>query len=374
MAEEPKESSAFDVSDVEITSAETPKAKRKRSEAKLEIVKSGKTEKAGIPLPGVHERKTRKHASKKPIGSEGQLRASAAGEIVNDESLPMAAPEKSEVEEALEMVRETAEESAWDAKIAEAKGKIAAEEGEWEAKIAEAKAKAADEELRKKLPKIPAYKDKRVAAPPEGAEVPEYEEMTVEGGPAKPFTETEEAWFKQGEDEKHVAAQAAKQHEEEGAKIEDVRRQIAETYDAKEHATILDTDAEIDAAVKQAEAMVAGNEINPQLFNANDYRYLLVEQARIDKELEHAGWWKARKLHAELRETRKQLGDYEQQIQSVLRERHEARDEARKLPSFPARKVQAREGSGTTLHKEGGGTSIYQDKKPGLFARLFGKK
>lgn len=366
MAEEPKASSAFDVSDVEITSAETPKSKRKRSEARLEVVKTGKPETAGARLPGVHERKSRKRAAKAPISSEGKLNASAAGEIATGEDLPQAAPEKSEVEEALQMVRETAEESAWDAKIDEAKGKIAAEEAEWEAKISETKAKIRGEELRAKLPKIPAYKDKRVAAPPVGAEVPEYEEMTVEGAP-KAFTEKEEAWFKQGEDEKHVAAQAAKQHEEEGHKIEDVRRRIAETYDDTKRETVLDSDEDVDAAAKQAEAMVASGRLNAEMFNAKDYRYLLLQQARIDKELETAGWWAARKLRSEMKEVRKELEGYESQIRHVMSERAPsgaltAKEKEDIRYKGPAGKPALPQGSGTTVHKQG------------FFSRLFGRK
>src|SRR5688572_14698937 len=105
MAEEPKESTPFDVSDLESTSPETPKAKR----SKLEVVKPRRGPKpAGEPsLPGVNERPPRKPGRK--VSSEGKKIASAAGEI----SRP-----KTEVEEALEMVRETAALSAQDAQLA----------------------------------------------------------------------------------------------------------------------------------------------------------------------------------------------------------------------------------------------------------------
>lgn len=336
MTEEPKQDSPFDLSDMG-TAPETPKAKRKRSEAKAEplrIAGSG-TE---THLPGVHERKPRKRGGK-VVSSEGKLNASAEGTIESSRTLPASEPRKSEVEEALEMVRETAEESEWDAKIAEAKAKIA------------------DEELRQKLPAIPAYKDKRVAAPPEGAEVPEYEEMTVEGAP-KAYTTAEEAWFKKGEDPAHLKAVAERQE------IEDLRKGIA-SYDESAKEVIIDTQEEIDAAVKRVEGMLKSGELHPDMFDIRDYEYLLTEQARIDRELESAGWWAARKLRRELNDARKNLADYERQIESVERERADARDKARGLPSIPARKVQTREGSGTSVHT---------DKKPGFFARLFGKK
>lgn len=342
MAEEPQDSK-FDVSDLETTAAETPKAKRKRAELKAEPLP--KPEGKAGHLPGVHERpkKGRK------VSSEGKLNASVSGEIGG----------KSEVEEALEMVRETAEESAWDAKIAESKKTIQEEEerqaagredAEWEAKIAESK-KAADEQERAE----------RIARM--GARV----DQAMEEEERPKFTEGEQAWFKQGEDEKHVSALAAKQHEEEGRKIEDVRRQISESYDKKTHETILDTDQEVEAAAKQAEAMVASGRLNSEMFNAKDYRYLLVQQARIDRELETAGWWAARKLRAEMKEVRKELDGYETQIQHVMSERAPsgeltAREKEDIRYKGPMAKPALPQGSGTTIHKKG------------FFSRLFGKK
>lgn len=233
------------------------------------------------------------------------------------------ATKKDETLEALEMVRQTSEESAWDKKFNDAKVKAKKEDS---------------------LDDTKNLGQARVEAAPK-------------------FEEKEEAWFKQGEDPEHIKAMASKQHEEEGQKIDDVRRQIAETYDDKNRETILDTDEELDAAAKQAQAMIDAGDLDPETFNAKDYRYLLLEQARLDKELEHAGWWKARKLHAEMRETRRQLDGYEGQIQSVMRERARARDEASKPPQKPwSPPLLPREGSGTTVHK------------PSLFSRLFGKK
>ena len=356
MAEEPRESSKFDVSDLETTSPETPKAKRKAGETKLESVKVVKPAAGSeASLPGVHERKPRKRAVRKSVSSEGRMNASVAGEI----DLTPAAPAKSEVEEALDIVRETAEESAWDAKIAEAKKNIqeeedakakAGEEAEWDAKIAEAKKGAEDDE-----------RARRIAAMGERVD----RAMAEEEKPK--FSESEEAWFKQGEDEGHVAAQAAMQHEEEGRKIADVRRQIAETYDATRRETVLDTDEDVDAAAKQAEAMVASGRLNGEMFNAKDYRYLLVQQARIDKELETAGWWAARKLRSEMKEIRKELDGYESQIRHAMSERAPsgaltAREKEEIRYKGPAEKPALPQGSGTTIHK------------PGFFSRLFGRK
>lgn len=290
-----------------------------------------------------------------------------------------------EVREALEMVRETAEESAWDAKIAEAKAGLEEEEA-WNAKISEAKS-------RPEIPKIPAAKDRRVLPPPEVTDVPEYEEMTVESAPQKakmripaipPESEAsrkehakrsaeeaehekEEAWFKKGEDPEHVKALAERQHEEEGRKIEDVRRQISESYDKGSGETILDTDREVEAAAKQAEAMVASGRLNAEMFNAKDYRYLLVQQARIDNELESAGWWAARKLRSEMKEIRKELDGYESQIQGAMSERAPSGELTAKEKEDirykgPMAKPALPQGSGTTVHKKG------------FFSRLFGKK
>ncbi len=188
-------------------------------------------------------------------------------------------------------------------------------------------------------------------------------------------TEAEEAWFKQGEDTSHIAALAEKQQAEDSQKEADVRRHIAESYDDKKTETIIDTDEEIEAAAKQAEAMIASGELNRELFNANDYRYLLIEKVNTDRKLETAGWWQARKLRAELREYQRQIADYEQQIMSVHGERYQERDDARKPPVkawSAARPLPP--GSGTTLNRElkpGSGTTVH---KPGFFARLFGRK
>ncbi len=180
----------------------------------------------------------------------------------------------------------------------------------------------------------------------------------------KPYTVQEEAWFKRGENDAQIQAQADRQE------MEDVRRQIA-SYEPAKKETVIDTQEEIDAAVGQAETMLKSDELHPDLFNVRDYEFLLTQQARIDRELEHAGWWKARGLRSELRETRRQLEDYEQQIQSVIGERASGRadgaltgaeKEQIKQPSRRETKPAAKPGSGTTLNK------------PGFFARLFGKK
>ncbi len=180
-------------------------------------------------------------------------------------------------------------------------------------------------------------------------------------------TEGENTWFAQGEDPSYVQSLAEKQQAEDAKKTADVRRHIAESYDAERSETILDTDQEVDAVAMQAEAMIASGELSPQAFNANDYRYLLLEKARLDRELETAGWWQARKLRAELKDTQKNLADYEQQVHSVIRERATAE---------PAQAGTPKEATWQPprIAKEGSGTSIYANKKPGFFARLFRRK
>jgi len=323
MAEEPQDSSKFDVSDLETTQPETPKAKKKHA-AKMESMPAQKPSGAGHPLPGVHER-PKKQGRK--LNSGGKLNASVAGEIV-----PEAPPSsgKSDVEDALDMVRgmtkERAEEDAeWDAKIAEAKRKAEAEgqviefeaepqseaereEYEWDAKLAAAK-----------------------AAPPA-------------------FTDQEEAWFKKGEEEEMQAIRAG--------------------IEAHGNAPLIETPAEIDANVRQAEAMIAAGELNPEMFNAKDYRYLLNEKARIDADLEVAGWWKARSLRAELREITKDLAGYEEQVQRVVSGRRPSGD----LTAREKEDIRYKGPAQKPVLPEGSGTSIYMNKKPGFFSRLFGRK
>ncbi|MFA5853492.1 MAG: hypothetical protein WC866_00240 [Patescibacteria group bacterium] len=194
---------------------------------------------------------------------------------------------------------------------------------------------------------------------------------SVETTPEAPeSSQKEEAWFKQGEDESYVKSLAEKQRTEDARKEADVRRSIAESYDTKKTDTIIDTDEELEAATKHAEIMLANGELNPEVFNAKDYRFQLMERARLDRELETAGWWQARKLRAELKETQKNLADYEQQLASVSSERAGARDTARKVaPDYE--EVEVREGMPLPkpAMKPGSGTS----KKPGFFARLFGR-
>lgn len=327
LEEKPKDiSHLFDTTDIGSGQEEKPKAK-KRARSKP-------------PVP-VEAMRPRKRAAKKAAEPEAVAEAPQGEE--SKEALRMAREETDETKEALQMVRETSEEAQWEKAIEDAKRGLENQENddaEWEAKISEAKGREAV-----------------VAKSQETAE------------PA--FTEKEDAWFKQGEDEAHLKAAAERQE------IEDIRMGLAadpEKYDAGRTDVIIDTQEEIDATVKRVEGMLKSGELNMDMFDVRDYEYLLTQQARLDRELETSGWWAARKLRSELKDIQKSLADYESQVESVERERADARDEARGVPSIPARKVQARMGSGTTLHKEGSGTSVHQDKKPGLFARLFGKK
>lgn len=128
----------------------------------------------------------------------------------------------------------------------------------------------------------------------------------------KDFTEQEENWFKQGEELDQQIAAAREEIEQTGI----------------ENEPIIETPAEIDATVRQAEAMLGSGDLQPQAFDLNDYRYLLTEKARLDADLEIAGWLKARKLRSELKEVMGNLRTYEDQIQTVLRERATAREKA----------------------------------------------
>lgn len=186
-------------------------------------------------------------------------------------------------------------------------------------------------------------------------------DKALEEEDAKEAKEKEESWFKQGEDESYVKKLAEKQQIEDTQKAADVRRHIAETYDRKESETILATGDEVEATAKQAEAMLASGELSAEVFNVKDYRYLLIEKARLERELETAGWWQARKLRSELKETDKNLADYEQQITSVHSERATLRAAATKPAEGPWR--------GTRILPPGTGTT----KKTSFFARLFGR-
>jgi|GEM_PF-2195414 len=152
------------------------------------------------------------------------------------------------------------------------------------------------------------------------------------------FTGQEEAWFKKGEEEEQQMAAARAEIDAAGGKAE----------------SLVETPAEIDANVRQAEAMVASGELNPTFFNINDYRHLLTRKAQIDADLEAAGWWQARKLRSELKEVQKDLGDYEQQLHSVARERAGERDKARVSSMTPEQKKA-------------------QEKKTSLWSRITGR-
>ncbi len=352
MAEAPNESRKFDVSDLETTAAETPKARKKRAEAKHEPLKIAKPVSTEDSLPGVHEKKTRKRTGKR--------------------SADLEAPSgKSEVQEALDMVRETAEESEWDAKIAKAKAAleapvevadedvISAEEEPY-AEISIEHAKDDDKELSEDERALAAYReahpvltdaegyrklglkqqaDEALSKGYEARKKREAKEAAAKE-PLAPsgFTEKEEAWFKQGEEDDAKRMAEARATIERGGKAE----------------SLVETPDEVDANVRQAEAMIAKGELNPKMFDVNDFRYLLIEKTRLDRELEHAGWWAARKLRAELRETQKSLSDYEKQIGNVHRERHDERQDAAYAALKPGQKKAA-------------------DRKSSLWSRILGR-
>ncbi|HTK59753.1 MAG TPA: hypothetical protein VL283_00965 [Candidatus Baltobacteraceae bacterium] len=375
MAEEPKESQKFDVSDLETTAAETPKAKRKKAAmTKVERTpaKPGKKK----PLPGVAT---------------------------------------SDVADALDMVRETAEESEWDAKIAEAKRKAAeeetsavpakseveeslkelrgiAEEREWERKIAEAKTKADEEgqviefeaepqsEAERKEEEEPyaeisvepgseaeemSEEDRALAAYREAHPVltdnegyrklgmkQQAEEALSKGYEARKkreakeaaaketvnargFTDKEEAWFKKGEEDEARQMAEARATIERGGKGE----------------LMVENPEDYAANLADAAALVKKGELSSRDFSLADYEYLLKERIRIDQELEHAGWWKARQLRKDLAKIQKGgyggasgsqgLDDYEKEIMAVKTGAGAARLDAaeknapaKKKPSF----------------------------------------
>lgn len=165
------------------------------------------------------------------------------------------------------------------------------------------------------------------------------DDLVAEHQPASAsFSREEEAWFKKGEDEER--------------EMDQVRAEIQAAGGQPE--SLIETPHEIDANVRQAEQMVMSGELNGQLFNVNDYRYLLTRKAQIDRELEEAGWWAARKLRSELKETQKSLADYEQQIQSVHNERAAGRDKTRTAAMTPEQRKA-------------------QDKKSSLWSRITGR-
>jgi len=406
MAEEPQNKHSFDLSDVEAEIAETKKSTKRRSKTPPPIPEAAKKAhaKKRIAAPVPPEARAKKSAKKdapvinrikpfvpsdeqKEVANFLHLREKAKQEAEAEDMTDQLDPDDSEVKEALESVRQTAEESAWDAKIAEAKGKLAEEDAEWEAKIGEAKKKVADDELRKKLPKIPPFKDNRVAAPPEGAEVPEYEEMTVESPDDEPYEEmTIEAAKDEeemSEDERALAAyreahpvltdneglrklglkaQAEealskgyearlKREAKEAAAKEPVEasgftgkeaawfkkgeeeeaRQMAEARATIERGgkgeLMIETPADIAGNVKEAGALLKAGDLNQREFSLQDYEYLLKERVRVDEELEHAGWWRARQLRKDLAKIQKGgydgasgsqgLDDYEKQIMAA---------------------------------------------------------
>ena len=67
--------------------------------------------------------------------------------------------------------------------------------------------------------------------------------------------------------------------------------------------------------------MIASGRLNKELFNVDMYRGLLEKKARIDADLEVAGWWKARQLRKELKEVTSDVSNFEEQIQHVVSER-----------------------------------------------------
>jgi hypothetical protein len=322
MAEEPQDAK-FDTSDLETTAAETPKAKRKRAEAKVEP--APKSSGAARPLPGVHERpKKGRKAS-----SEGKLNATASGEI----------GVASDVEESLQELRDIQkarvqeeEEAEWETTIAAAKKRAAEEEEkantveieaepmsdaeredlEWDKKIGEAKLReelkanreapvsedmrAAHENLdRKSDAEVDAEGYRRIGmkqvAEDASSKLYEIRKKKEAKEAAKKdiiapsgFRASEEAWFKQGEEDEARQMAEARATIERGGKGE----------------LMVETTEDWAANVADAGKLLKGGDLSPRDFNLGDYEYLLKERIRIDTELEHAGWWQARKLRKDL--------------------------------------------------------------------------
>ncbi len=319
MAEGPLDSK-FDTSDLGRAAAEAPKSKKKRSEPEAKPAKT----KAEHPLPGVHDR---------------PKKARKAGGAKSGASTHEEAP-KSEVEESLAELRNINEEREWEKAAAAAKKKIdeegqviefeaepasqaELEDAEWEAKISAAKKRDAEQGEE-------PYASYELAAPEDEAEASEdgralaaykeahpvltdaeglrklglkaqAEEALSKGyearlkreakeraaketaGPSG-FTAKEDAWFKAGEDEEARQMAEARATIERGGKGE----------------LMVENPDDIEANVKAAADLMKKGDLSPRDFSVEDYAYLLKERVRIDKELEHAGWWKARGLRKEL--------------------------------------------------------------------------
>ena len=166
----------------------------------------------------------------------------------------------------------------------------------------------------------------------ESREAAAKEEQAAQGG----FTARDEAWFKAGK-EADVQALAATRAElgRGGAPIPRV---------------VVESPGDIEANISQAAAMGHRGDLDPRDFSLADYGYLMKERVRLDAELEHAGWWQARKLRRELRQVMKGgyggasgsqgLEDYEKQIRDVqmndgaLRRDAAEREAEPKKPSF----------------------------------------
>ena len=148
------------------------------------------------------------------------------------------------------------------------------------------------------------------------------------------FTEKEAAWFKGGEEEEASQMAEARATIERGGKGE----------------LVVEDAGDIAANVQEAAALFKQGDLSPRDFSVQDYEYLLKERVRIDKELEHAGWWQARKLRKELAQVQKGgyngapngLEDYEAQIMAAKQGNATARqvekEQAAKASGAPPKK------------------------------------
>jgi hypothetical protein len=209
---------------------------------------------------------------------------------------------------------------------------------EWEKQEADAD-RARFEEAKKRLPPPPAL---RPGTEEEGAEILRQREAEEERASkeffekrkasAKPMDKLDDAiWFGEGE-------RMSKEAEAEQEKIAALRKEI-KGEPKKE--VIIETPQEIAAAVARVQKMIDAKDINPELFDAKavkDYKYQLEQKTRLDDELEHAGWWTARKLRKELREVQKNLQPYEEMIEQAESWKAEERQKAAYEKMSPERK------------------------------------
>ena len=327
-AEQPNDSSKFDLSDAETTAAEAPKAMHKRALT-------------APPIPAEALR-PRKRAHKAPITPETGTVAS--GEIVSkteeesdyaEYSVKKTMPSHEDVRASLKADEMPVSEEMTDAyaSIVEAE-KMAddqrAEEAWKKAHPVKSDSEAGIEMVRRA--ELDALQSKAYEArlKRDAKEVSAKDSVGSSG-----FTAEEGDWIKKGEEAEARQMAEARATIERGGKGE----------------LMIEAPGDIDASVKEAAALFKSGDLSPRDLSVEDYAYLLKERVRIDEELERAGWWKARQLRKELSQILKGgyngapngLDGYEKQIMgartgSIVAQRAEAGKSA-KASGTPAKNM-----------------------------------